>query len=275
MTSPTGSGHGTRTGPAPRRGSEVADPRRHESPDPRRRERILDAMRDLVLRWGYRKVCMQDVADAAHVGKGTLYLHWSSKDELLDAVLVREAGRIDAELGAALLRRPELVAFGLTAAMLFHGTMAVPLLRAYNRGDAAVLGSRGARPGSSDRLGLSLVSRLSDPHYLGALSRHHLVLGDARSESGRLAVGAVVGGFVLRPEGAADADRPGDADRARDTDRAGDCARLLGTVLQRSFGQPAHDRHAEYAAAVAETVSPEGRWIVPTPPRTAEGSRPD
>ncbi|NQX15284.1 TetR/AcrR family transcriptional regulator [Rathayibacter sp. VKM Ac-2857] len=219
-------------------------------------------MRDLVLRWGYRKVCMQDVADAAHVGKGTLYLHWSSKDELLDAVLVRDAGRIDAELGAALLRRPELVAFGTTAAMLYHGTMSVPLLGAYNRGDTAVLGSRGARPGTPDRLGLSLVSRLADPRYLGALSRHHLVIGDARSESGRLAVGAVVGGFVLRPEGAGD------------VGRAGDCARLLGTVLQRSFGQPVHDRHDEYEAAVAETVSPEGRWIVPTQPGTAEGSRP-
>ncbi|ROQ15865.1 TetR family transcriptional regulator [Rathayibacter sp. PhB93] len=263
MTPSSGSGADASTDPGLRRGSEVAHPRRPETADPRRRERILDAMRDLVLRWGYRKVCMQDVADAAHVGKGTLYLHWSSKDELLDAVLVREAGRIDAELGAALLRRPELVAFGLTAAMLYHGTMAVPLLGAYNRGDSAVLGTRGARPGAPDRLGLSLVSRLSDPGYLGALSRHHLVLGDARSESGRLAVGAVVGGFVLRPEGAGDADRNGD------------CARLLGTVLQRSFGQPTHDRHAEYAAAVAETVSPEGRWTAPpASPRTAEGSRP-
>lgn len=261
--SASGSG-AARSDPGLRRGSEVARPHRPEHADPQRRERILDAMRDLVLRWGYRKVCMQDVADAAHVGKGTLYLHWSSKDELLDAVLLREAGRIDAELGAALLRRPELVAFGLTAAMLFHGTMAVPLLCAYNRGDVAVLGTRGARPGTPDRLGLSLVSRLSDPGYLGALSRHHLVLGDARSESGRLAIGAVIGGFVLQPEGSGDADRDGD------------CARLLGTVLQRSFGQPAHDRHAEHAAAVAETVSPEGRWTAPPPasPRTAEGSRP-
>ena len=37
-----------------------------------RGERILDAAADLVLRWGYKRVTIEDVAKQAGIGKGTV-----------------------------------------------------------------------------------------------------------------------------------------------------------------------------------------------------------
>src|SRR5437764_6276067 len=44
-----------------------------------REERILDAATTLLVRWGYRKTTIDDVALEAGVGKGTIYLHWKDK----------------------------------------------------------------------------------------------------------------------------------------------------------------------------------------------------
>ncbi len=40
----------------------------------RREERLLDAATTLLVRWGYRKTTIDDVAREAGVGKGTIYL---------------------------------------------------------------------------------------------------------------------------------------------------------------------------------------------------------
>src|SRR5436190_14273277 len=47
-----------------------------------REERILDAATTLLVRWGYRKTTIDDVAHEAGVGKGTIYLHWKDKNDL-------------------------------------------------------------------------------------------------------------------------------------------------------------------------------------------------
>lgn len=60
-------------------------------PDPftTRADRILDAAGELLLRHGYRKVTIEDIARRAKTGKGTVYLHWRTKDELFVALLAR------------------------------------------------------------------------------------------------------------------------------------------------------------------------------------------
>jgi AcrR family transcriptional regulator len=54
-----------------------------------REERILDAAAALLVRWGYRKTTVDDVAREAGVGKGTIYLHWKDKNALFAATLRR------------------------------------------------------------------------------------------------------------------------------------------------------------------------------------------
>jgi AcrR family transcriptional regulator len=53
-------------------------------------QRILDTAAELFSRQPFHKVLLSDVARAAAVGKGTLYLYFKSKDDLYFAVLFRE-----------------------------------------------------------------------------------------------------------------------------------------------------------------------------------------
>jgi AcrR family transcriptional regulator len=52
--------------------------------------RILDVAAELLLRFGYRRVAIDDIARRADIGKGTVQLHWKTRDELFGAVFERE-----------------------------------------------------------------------------------------------------------------------------------------------------------------------------------------
>jgi AcrR family transcriptional regulator len=64
------------------------------------RESILDATDRLLARHGYRKMTMEDVAHDAGIGKGTTYLYFPSKEELvlgtIDRLVTRLAERLRA-----------------------------------------------------------------------------------------------------------------------------------------------------------------------------------
>src|SRR5215469_14784240 len=62
-----------------------------------REERILDAAATLLVRWGYRKTTIDDVAREAGVGKGTIYLHWKDKNELFMAAIWRTSKQLSDE----------------------------------------------------------------------------------------------------------------------------------------------------------------------------------
>src|SRR5215469_11445805 len=67
-----------------------------------RAERILDAAAVLLEQHGYRRVSVEDVAARAGVGKGTVYLHWATREALFWAVVQREAMRLLDDLAARL-----------------------------------------------------------------------------------------------------------------------------------------------------------------------------
>jgi AcrR family transcriptional regulator len=46
------------------------------------REAILDAMGRLIERMGYHKTTVEDIANEVGIGKGTVYLHFSSKEDI-------------------------------------------------------------------------------------------------------------------------------------------------------------------------------------------------
>ncbi|ABS62235.1 transcriptional regulator, TetR family [Parvibaculum lavamentivorans DS-1] len=51
-----------------------------------KREVIISSALDLFRHYGYRRTSMEDIARAAAVAKGTLYLYFKSKDELFEAI---------------------------------------------------------------------------------------------------------------------------------------------------------------------------------------------
>lgn len=55
-----------------------------------REQHILDVTVDLIIRQGYDKTTMSDIAKSAGVSRGVVYLHFDSKDNLFETLLYRE-----------------------------------------------------------------------------------------------------------------------------------------------------------------------------------------
>jgi AcrR family transcriptional regulator len=72
--------------------AQSAATRRREAPEVRR-EQILDAAAAVFLDRGLAEATMADVAEAAGVAKGTVYLYFESKSAVLTALRVRYTGR--------------------------------------------------------------------------------------------------------------------------------------------------------------------------------------
>jgi len=110
--------------------------------DPRslRAERILDAAADLLQRWGYKRLTMDDVAAEAHIGKGTIYLHWKTREALFQAVLNREVSALISDLRVAVERDPYDALPHRLARAYYLRMMERPLVLAIFTMDREVLG---------------------------------------------------------------------------------------------------------------------------------------
>ena len=54
-----------------------------------KRDQILDALHDLLINDNIRHISVSDIAKQAGIGKGSIYYYFSSKDEILDALIKR------------------------------------------------------------------------------------------------------------------------------------------------------------------------------------------
>src|SRR5687767_13513833 len=83
-------------------------PRRHGRPSPEvRREQLLDAAARVFLAKGLAQATVADIAEAAGVGKGTIYLYFTSKTELLSGLRARYVERLLAIAGRLLVAVPD------------------------------------------------------------------------------------------------------------------------------------------------------------------------
>ena len=117
--------------------------------DEKARERaILDVTAELLLRHGYNKVTMSDVADAVGLNRRLVYLLFPSKDALIKALLLRELN-IYAEVWNRYLDSDPL---GGTVASVYRGLLAalkqLPLMTAMYTRDEQTFGKYLSRPGS-------------------------------------------------------------------------------------------------------------------------------
>ncbi|MFJ1294367.1 TetR/AcrR family transcriptional regulator [Paracoccus yeei] len=62
--------------------------------DSPKRQQILDGARRMFLAKGFEGASMQDVAKAAGVSKGTLYVYFDSKEAVFEALVLKECGRM-------------------------------------------------------------------------------------------------------------------------------------------------------------------------------------
>jgi len=104
-----------------------------------RADRILDTARELLLSWGYRRVTIDELARRAGVGKGTVYLHWPSREDVFHAVSAREAAAMADAIVQAVRDDPAEVALHRYLRRLFVEAMNRPVLRALYTRDADTL----------------------------------------------------------------------------------------------------------------------------------------
>ena len=62
------------------------------------RDAILDATDSLLARYGYKKMTIDDLAQEVGIGKGSIYLHFSSKEEIVLSHIDRIIERLKGEL---------------------------------------------------------------------------------------------------------------------------------------------------------------------------------
>ncbi len=162
--------------------------------------RILDAAYDVFTAGGARRTTMNQIADAAGLGVATVYRRFPQKARLIEAVLVREAGRVIAEVDAARQSREtvaEQAATGFTA--FAHAIVDRPFLVRLLRGEGDLDGEA-VHPGElADRVMVLARDYIAGwVRELQAEGRYVSVDADVVAEiQARLALS-----LVLAPEGA-------------------------------------------------------------------------
>lgn len=169
---------------------------------------------DLLLRHGYRRVTIDDVAAGAGIGKGTVYLHWKTREQLFGAVFTREEHRALDELRQALEQDPRTCLPHGFARAHFLAITTRPLLHGFLLADPHLLGK--------------LAKTTDDRHdtlardYFRLLANHGLLRDDLNVDEISYAYQATFEGF-LRAEGTAP---PGGEDQRAD---------LLARTVRRAF----------------------------------------
>lgn len=69
-------------------------------------ETILKVARSLFAQYGFKKTSVDDIARRAHIGKGTIYLHFASKEEIFAGVVHEIGEAVLAALEAAVRQVP-------------------------------------------------------------------------------------------------------------------------------------------------------------------------
>jgi AcrR family transcriptional regulator len=159
-----------------------------------RGHRILDAAGELILRWGYNKTTIDDIAQQAGVAKGTIYLHWRSREELFGALMLRERLALSDDLHAQLAADP---AGATLRGLVRHsalGLMQRPLLKAVLLHDTEIIGKLAHNP---DYHSLYEERIAGFKTYLEILRAHGQVRTDIDLDAQVYTVGAIFAGFFL------------------------------------------------------------------------------
>jgi TetR/AcrR family acrAB operon transcriptional repressor len=128
-------------------GQQEENRARSENKD--REARILDSAGAMLLRYGYEKVTIGDIAEEAGISKGAIYLHFASRDALFQALVMREITRFS----ITWMQKVEDDPLGGTLSGLYRNTLITladfPLIRAMIGGDRKMMGDLGRYFGAS------------------------------------------------------------------------------------------------------------------------------
>ncbi|MER5426055.1 TetR/AcrR family transcriptional regulator [Streptosporangium roseum] len=148
----------------------------------RKAARILDSARALVLDHGVRKVTVSEIAQAAGVGKGTVYLYWPAKEDLILGLFARELLTFLDEIITRITADPAAVLPHRLAPLLIRAGLRLPLARRVQSGDADLLRLLTQQTGDRELFARVTPSALCETglpiHHRHGLIRHDRPLPD-------------------------------------------------------------------------------------------------
>ncbi|MDA1363042.1 helix-turn-helix domain containing protein [Glycomyces luteolus] len=206
-----------------------------------RADALLDAAAALLAEVGPPGLRIDQVAGRAGVGKGTVYLHWNSREHLLLAVGAREAAAMYRTVIAAICVDPAEVVLHRYLRRLYLEAMGRPILRSIFITDEADLTAFMNHPA---RAGLAETKLIAADDYLAALRDHRLLRHDLDLADIDQAVQAIAYGFFAATTLLSD---DPDAGLERRAD-------LFAEVLRRSFEPARTPAPARCASAVPRAV---------------------
>jgi AcrR family transcriptional regulator len=207
-----------------------------------RAERILDAAAELLERWGYKRLTMDDVAQHVGIGKGTIYLHWKTREALFEAVLQRELTLLVEEFLASIREDPRQALPHRLSRIYYLGIMRRPLMRAFFTADLQVLGklARGATGHPSGGSQLEMLRA----DYARLLVEQRVLRANVSPEEVAYVYRCIIVGFILT--------EPLVDDQSQlTTERKAD---LLMGVVERAFDMDRRVSAAALQAVAAQAI---------------------
>lgn len=167
-------------------------PARH---DPAKTARILAATEELVLKRGFKGVTIADVAERAHIGKGTVYLYWATKEDLFLTLVARSVAAVLDGVVGPVQDAPELVRPHRLIPHMVRGALRGSLVRALQSRDVDLLGAVVDNPRTQQ-----ILNTHGAPALLRALlpvwRRHGLIRDDQEPERQAYALQVLVLGYL-------------------------------------------------------------------------------
>jgi len=120
----------------------------NKSTNDEREQRILDAAANLFVHYGYDKTAVSDIAREAGISKGAIYLHFKSKDELLEALIIRETERYAETWLERINADPNGGTIGGMYKNMLYALKSSPFMAATFRKDGRILGNYLRKPGN-------------------------------------------------------------------------------------------------------------------------------
>ncbi|MDA0563976.1 TetR/AcrR family transcriptional regulator [Streptomonospora sp. S1-112] len=229
-----------------------------------RAERILAAAADLLVSLGYRRVTVEDVARRADIGKGTVYLHFRTKEVLFLSVVLRSQEAMMRRLIDGIRADPHQVRPSELARASYLLVHEDPVLRAVVVGDPDTLGFL-ARGGAKHMRALMDQRRDTMRDYFAVLREHGVLRGDLPVDAQlMLYMHVFTGYFLAEPLAAVFFPEPDPV-----TERADLLAHVLRTSIEAAPDDPGPDRAAApHVIAVFDRVLTAVRTELATQKRT-------
>jgi AcrR family transcriptional regulator len=131
-----------------------------------RRQQILDAAAAVIIRLGYDKATMSDIAEEAGASRRTVYLYFEGKEELFEALISREYLQYSQTCLEYIEADPRGGTVGGFYRALFHAVNSRPLMAAMMRRDRRVIGNYLRK---RDNLCTRMLAGVNAPDFFQAL----------------------------------------------------------------------------------------------------------